>query len=301
MSQETHPENASHPEDSYLNLIKDVLENGEERNDRTGTGTLSVFGRTLRFSASPNNFPLYTTKRTFFRGVVEELLWILRGETDAKILHNKGVKIWDGNSCADNSKYPEYDCGPIYGWQLRRFNKRYNFNNDYGIDQLRYVIDLILNDPHSRRIMWNLWNPEQLKDMCLPPCHYSYQFYINGENNQNISLLMNMRSNDIGCGNPFNIASGALLLNILAHFCGKKPKELILVIGDAHIYKNHVDGLKEQMSRKPYPFPSLKIKKPVRQNITTDSVIEDIENLKYEDFELENYKCHPSIKLKMAV
>ena len=286
-----------HEEYQYLDMIEDVIENGVRRGDRTGTGTLSKFGRQMRFDLR-KSFPLLTTKRVFWRGVVEELLWFMRGSTNAKELQEKNVRIWDGNGSREYldsiglTDREEGDLGPVYGFQWRHFGAEYsNMHADYtgqGIDQLEQVIDKIKNNPNDRRIVLTAWNPAALKEMALPPCHMMCQFYVaNGE----LSCQMYQRSCDLGLGVPFNIASYALLTCILAHVCGLRPGDFVHTLGDAHVYANHVDPLREQLLNKPRPFPTLEIK--------TEN--KDINAFAFEDFELKGYEPHKKVAMKMAV
>ena len=279
----------------YLNALKDILQNGKKRETRNAT-TISKFGITLNFDIS-TSFPLLTTKRMFWKGIYEELLWFIKGDTNSKNLESKGVNIWTGNSSRNYldsirlNTYADGDCGPIYGFQWRHYNADYEgFNKDYtgqGIDQLQGCIDLIKNDPTSRRIYMTAWNPIRLPEMCLPPCHVSYQFYV--ENNT-LSCMMYQRSGDMFLGVPFNIASTALLTYMISHVCGLIPGSITIVIGDAHIYESHIDAVNEQLSRTPLPFPTLNIKNN-RANID-DIVVEDIE--------LNNYVCLKGISAKMV-
>ena len=290
-------------EEEYLRLCRHVLQNGADREDRTGTGTRSVFGAHMRFSLRDGTLPLLTTKRVFWRGVVEELLWFIRGDTDAHNLRDKNVHIWDPNSTREFldgrglTANREGDLGPVYGFQWRHFGAEYRGCNDdsyekdnKGIDQLQQCIDRIQNDPDSRRIIMSAWNPVDLPKMALPPCHLMCQFYVsNGE----LSCLLYQRSGDIGLGVPFNIASYALLTHLMAHVCGLKPGELVHNIGDAHIYKNHIGAVEEQITRTPFAFPKLTIKRSNGDGT--------IDGYALEDFVLSEYKCHPPIKMEMAV
>ncbi|XP_010530821.1 PREDICTED: bifunctional dihydrofolate reductase-thymidylate synthase 1-like isoform X2 [Tarenaya hassleriana] len=250
-----------HEEFLYLNLVQDIISTGNLKDDRTGTGTLSKFGCQMRFNLR-RNFPLLTTKRVFWRGVVEELLWFISGSTNAKVLQEKGIHIWDGNASRDYldstglTEREEGDLGPIYGFQWRHFGARYtNMHADYtgqGFDQLLDVIDKIKNKPNDRRIILSAWNPSDLKLMALPPCHMFAQFYVaNGE----LSCQMYQRSADMGLGVPFNIASYSLLTCIIAHACELVPGDFIHVIGDSHVYQTHVRPLQEQLQNPPKPFP----------------------------------------------
>lgn len=282
----------------YHSLIADVLKNGNYRSDRTNTGTLSCFGKTMRFDIS-TYFPLITTKKVYFKGVLEELLWMLKGDTNANNLSNKGVKIWDANGSkeflrANGLNYEEGHLGPVYGHQWRFYNADYidadtNYKNK-GFDQIKHLIDGIKNDPCSRRHILNAWNPLQIAEMALPPCHVMCQFYCD-TSNKTLSCQMYQRSGDIGLGVPFNIASYSLLTYIIAHYTGYKPYEFIHVLGDAHIYSNHIDSLEEQITRKSLIPPLLKL----------INMPEDFENLTSENFELVNYNCHKTLKMSMAV
>ena len=286
-----------HEEYQYLDLIRDVIDTGALRGDRTGTGTLSKFGSQMRFNLR-HSFPLLTTKRVFWRGVVEELLWFLRGETNAKALSEKNVRIWDGNGSrayldsVGLSEREEGDLGPVYGFQWRHFGAEYSdMHADYGgkgIDQLAEVIRKIKTNPEDRRIIMTAWNPSDLKKMALPPCHMMCQFYVaNGE----VSCQMYQRSCDLGLGVPFNIASYALLTCIIAKVCGLKPGDFVHTLGDAHVYSNHVEPLREQLKNAPRPFPTLRI--------AADRT--DVEAFCFEDFELSGYEPHKKIAMKMAV
>lgn len=278
-----------HPEYQYLNLIKDIFRNGSARIDRTGTGTLSVFGRQLRFPL--NRFPLLTTKKTFFKGIAEELLWFLSGSTDNKVLTDKNIHIWDLNATPEfmksrNLDYPPNQLGPIYGYQWRSFGGNYPEMN--GKDQIKYVIDEIKSNPFSRRIILNSWNANDLDKMALPPCHVMCQFYVR---NGYLDCQLYQRSGDVGLGVPFNIASYALLTYMIAHCVGLTPGEFIHTFGDTHIYSNHIKQLKLQIEREPYQFPTLEI---------TD-VTKDILSIKYSDLVLKDYVSHPGIKMEMSV
>lgn len=287
-------------EEQYLDLIRDILKNGSTKGDRTGTGTISKFGAQMRFDLRNGQLPLLTTKRTFWRGVAEELLWFVRGSTNAKLLQEKNIHIWDGNGSReflDNrglSHREEGDLGPVYGFQWRHFGAKYvDMHTDYtgqGVDQLRDCIDKIINNPNDRRIVMSAWNPSDLDQMALPPCHLFCQFYVDTETNE-LSCQMYQRSADMGLGVPFNIASYALLTHMIAHVTGRKPGEFIHVIGDAHVYQNHVEPLKEQLERTPRPFPRLVIN-PEKK---------DIDDFDYSDFTVIGYHPHKTISMKMAV
>lgn len=278
-------------ERGYLNLMLDILKYGEERNDRTSVGTLSLFGESLTFSLKENTLPVLTTKKMHFKGIVEELLFFIRGETNTKLLEEKGVNIWKGNTSREFLDkrglfhLPEGNMGPMYGFQWRNFNGE-------GIDQLSNAINLIKNDPTSRRIMITALNPAQSNQGVLEPCHTFMQFYVN--NNNELSCQMYQRSIDYFLGAGFNLTSYALLTHIIAKLTNKKAKELKMVFGDTHLYKNHLNAATEQLTRKPFDFPKIKINKEL-------SSIKDIENLQFSDFELINYNYHPAIKADMAV
>jgi len=287
-----------HEEWQYLDTIRDCIENGVEKGDRTGTGTLSHFGRTMRFSLRDNVFPLLTTKKVFWRGVAEELLWFVNGSTNANKLAEKRIHFWDANGSRDfldklGFKDREIgDLGPVYGFQWRHFGAEYtNMYADYkgkGVDQLAAVIDLIKNKPTSRRIVLTAWNPKDQHKMALPPCHMFCQFYVaNGE----LSCQMYQRSADMGLGVPFNIASYSLLTRMIAQVCGLRAGEFIHAIGDCHVYLNHVEPLRTQLERQPRPFPTLEINPEVKS----------IDEFQYSDFKIVGYNPYKNIKMKMAV
>lgn len=288
-----------HEEMQYLDLIRKILTQGAKRGDRTGTGTLSVFGAQMRFSLRDNVFPLLTTKRVFWRGVAEELLWFISGDTSAHTLQQKDIHIWDGNGSREylDSRGLQSrevgDLGPVYGFQWRHFGAKYtDMHADYtnqGVDQLAEVIHKLRTNPTDRRIVLSAWNPADLNEMALPPCHMFCQFYVaDGE----LSCQMYQRSADMGLGVPFNIASYALLTRLVAQVTGLKPGEFVHVIGDAHVYLNHVEPLQKQLTRMPRPFPTLHI------NPGKTSSIDDFT---FEDLEVRDYKPHGSIKMTMSV
>ncbi|XP_055705671.1 thymidylate synthase [Phlebotomus papatasi] len=290
--------NSHHDEDQYLQLIQRIIDTGVKRDDRTGVGTLSIFGAQMRFDLRNDVFPLLTTKRVFWRGVAEELIWFIRGSTDAKELQQKNIGIWNGNSTREFldsmgfTEREEGDLGPVYGFQWRHFGAPYGTCKDkydgQGVDQLKEVIQRIREKPNDRRIIMSAWNPVDLPIMALPPCHCLVQFYVaNGE----LSCQMYQRSADMGLGVPFNIASYALLTRIIAHITDLKPGDFVHTLGDAHVYLNHVEPLKEQLLRRPKPFPTLKFSRKVT----------DIEDFKFEDFVLNDYNPHPKIAMEMAV
>ncbi|AJG42997.1 thymidylate synthase [Harp seal herpesvirus] len=285
-----------HEEWQYLCLLKKILNDGDRRPDRTGVGTLSLFGQQLRFSLT-DSFPLLTTKRVYWKGVVEELLWFIKGSTNARELSSKGVKIWNAHvksNLLDKATFPDTtpgDLGPIYGFQWRHYGATYTgCRADYtgkGIDQLLNVIHELKHNPTSRRMIICAWSPN-LAGAALPPCHVLCQFYVS---QNKLSCQLYQRSGDMGLGVPFNIASYSLLTYMLAHICGFQPGELIHCLGDAHIYLNHIEPLKVQLARKPTPFPKLKIVRDVKS----------IDNFTADDFVLEDYRPHPAIKMDVAV
>jgi dihydrofolate reductase/thymidylate synthase len=284
----------------YLDLCRDILKTGVQRGDRTGTGTLSKFGTQMRFSLRDGTLPLLTTKRTFWRGVAEELLWFVSGNTNANALAEKDIHIWDGNGSREfldqrGLGHREVgDLGPVYGYQWRHFGAKYvDMHTDYtgqGVDQLADCIDKIKNNPEDRRIIMSAWNPADLTEMALPPCHMFCQFYVDIAKNE-LSCQMYQRSADMGLGVPFNIASYALLTHMMAQATGRKPGDFIHTIGDAHVYLNHVDALQEQLTRTPTAFPKLKM--------NPDKT--DIDSFVFEDFEVVGYKPQKAIKMTMAV
>ena len=266
----------------YLDLVKHVLKNGDYKGDRTGTGTKSVFGYQMRFDLN-DGFPLVTTKKLHLKSIIHELLWFINGETNIKYLKDNGVKIWD--AWADESG----NLGPVYGSQWR------NWNNEK-IDQISQLIDLIKNNPESRRMLVSAWNPSVLPDTkksfsenvmngkaALPPCHAFFQFYVS---NNKLSCQLYQRSADIFLGVPFNIASYALFTHMIAHVCNLDVGDFVHTFGDAHIYSNHTEQIELQLSRKPRKLPTLYIKRKV------DSIFD----FKFEDFEIINYDPHPHIK-----
>lgn len=286
-------------EEGYLQALKLIMEEGEVRRDRTGVGTKALFGLNFRYDLLNQNYPLLTTKKMFTRGIFEELLWFLRGETDVSILREKKVHIWDGNSTREfldsrGLDYPEWDIGPAYGAQFRHAGAEYvNATTDYtgqGVDQLQNVIDILRNDPHSRRAIINLWNVRDLEKMALPPCLFMYQFWVSEDKYLNLSLYQ--RSGDMGLGVPFNIASASLMMNIVGKLTGLIPKELVHTIGDAHIYMDHIEPLQKQVAREPRPFPKLQV---------VDRGQTKVEDFDVSDFIVEGYHPYPGIKMKMAV
>lgn len=285
----------------YLQLCKHIIDNGSFKDDRTNTGTHSVFGYQMRFNLN-EGFPLLTTKKVHLRSIIEELLWFIKGDTNIKYLVDRNVKIWNEwpyetftkSSSYNNETLDEFvemiktdekfakkhgDLGPVYGQQWRNFN---------GFDQLQNVIDTLKTNPNSRRIILSAWNPPEIETMALPPCHLLMQFY---HNDGKLSLQLYQRSGDVFLGVPFNIASYALLLMMVAQVTGLEPFEFVHTIGDAHIYSNHIEQINKQLKREPYELPQMVIHKNIKK----------IEDFTIEDFNLTNYKSHPAIKGKVAV
>lgn len=286
-------------EEQYLDLIRDILDNGIIKNDRTGTGTKSVFGRQMRFSLRNGRLPLLTTKRVFWRGVCEELLWFLNAGTDAKGLQEKNIHIWDKNSTREYldsiglEDYDEGELGPVYGFQWRHFGARYiRHCQDYdgqGVDQVKNLVEMIKKNPADRRLVMSAWNPAALQYMALPPCHMFAQFYVNTDTHE-LSCQMYQRSCDVGLGVPFNIASYALLTILIAKATNLVPGELIHILGDAHIYLNHEEVIKKELQRVPRAFPMLVFRK----------VPKYLEDLKFENFELLDYNPREALKMEMS-
>ena len=261
----------------YLDLMRHVREHGMVKEDRTGTGTRSVFGYQMRFNLS-EGFPLITTKKCHLRSIIHELLWFLKGDTNIQYLQDNKVSIWD--EWADK----EGNLGPVYGYQWRSWPTA----NGKHIDQIGQVIDQIKNNPDSRRIIVSAWNVGEIENMVLPPCHAFFQFYVaDGK----LSCQLYQRSADIFLGVPFNIASYALLTMMMAQVCNLKPGDFVHTFGDAHLYSNHLEQTDEQLSRKPYPLPLMKINPEVKS----------IFDFTFEDFELVGYEFHPHIKASVAV
>ena len=287
----------------YLDLCQHVLEHGELREDRTGTGTISTFGYQMRFNLE-EGFPLLTTKKVFYRGIFEELLWFLSGETNIKPLVDKKVGIWNEWPYANYQKLPEYkgetleefiekirndeefakkygNLGPVYGKQWRNFG---------GVDQISDLIYNLKNNPFSRRHLVVAFNPAEVKDMALPPCHSLFQFYVSADRKK-LSCQLYQRSGDVFLGVPFNIASYSLLLAMVAQVCGYEPYEFVHTFGDVHIYTNHVEQIKTQLQREPRPLPKLVLNKD----------IDNIFDFKYEDIKIEDYDPWPAIKGEVSV
>lgn len=306
-------------EEGYLLLLKEVLENGNDRVDRTGVGTLSLFGKHLEFDLI-DQFPIITTKKVAIKTSIRELLWMLSGQTDSIALEKQGVNIWKGNSSKEFldkiglNNFQVGDCGKIYGHQYRRFGADYlgakeyypeNWNNIlskkdeikdniFGFDQLQYILKLLTEDPFSRRIYMSTWNPNDFKEQVLPPCHVSAQFYVEEiDNVKYLSCHMYQRSADLPIGEVFNILNYSLLTYILAVKTDMVPKKLYISLGDSHIYKNQIDAVKLQLLRTPYKFPKIKINSRVKNKTW--------EELEINDFEIIDYQYHPAIKMEMAI
>jgi len=318
-------------EKQYIDLLSKVMSKGEMKNNRTGVPTKSIFGAQMRFSLK-EHFPLFTTKKMFWKGIVEELLWMIRGETNSKLLEEKGVNIWKGNTSREfldkrGLNYPEGEIGPLYGFQWRNYGGTYECidwikateeqvskgANEYlcfnpirdagkaiekqmhksltGVDQLKNVIEKIKTDPNDRRLIIDVWNVKQNDKAVLCPCTAFLQFYVN---NGKLSLQTFCRSSDFFLGCPHNASQYALLCILIARITDLEPHELVWTGGDVHIYQNHFDAVNEQLNREPFDFPKLKINKDIK-------TLEDIENMKFEDFELVDYKCYPAIKAPMAI
>lgn len=261
----------------YHDLLRHVLENGVKKSDRTGTGTISVFGYQMRFNLA-DGFPALTTKKLHLRSIIHELLWFLKGDTNIRYLHENNVTIWDEWADADGN------LGPVYGHQWRKWES----NDGKVIDQVSQIVGMIKNDPDSRRLIVSAWNVGDLHKMALPPCHLLFQFYIaDGK----LSCQLYQRSADIFIGVPFNIASYSLLTMMIAQVTGLEPGEFIHTFGDAHIYLNHIKQAELQLTREPKPLPVMKI----------NPEITNIFDFRYEDFELTGYDAHPHIKAPVAV
>ena len=263
--------------DEYLKLINHILENGEEKGDRTGTGTLSVFGYQMRFDLS-KGFPMVTTKKLHLKSIIHELLWFLNGDTNVKYLQENGVRIW--NEWADENG----DLGPVYGKQWRDWQTK----DGKTIDQIHQAIDMIKNNPNSRRIIVSAWNVGELEEMALMPCHAFFQFHVaNGK----LNCQLYQRSADVFLGVPFNIASYAILTHMIAQICNLEPGTFVHTLGDAHLYTNHLEQAKLQVTRTPMALPKLRLNPDVKS----------IDEFTYEDFEVEGYQHHPHISAPIAI
>jgi thymidylate synthase len=262
---------------AYLDALRHILDHGEHKDDRTGTGTTSVFGYQMRFDLS-EGFPLVTTKRLHLRSIIHELLWFLRGETNIEYLHENGVTIWDEWADAQG------DLGPVYGKQWRRWEGR----NGEVYDQVKNAMHLIKTNPDSRRIIVSAWKVDEIEAMALPPCHMLYQFYVG---NGKLSCQLYQRSADMFLGVPFNIASYSMLVHMMADQCNLEPGHFVWTGGDCHIYDNHREQVDEQLSREPHPLPTFRLAR------RPDSLLD----YTYDDFLIEGYQYHPSIKAPVAV
>ena len=283
------------PENEYLRVLARVMDEGAVRMDRTGTGVLGLFGEQMTFDIS-ESVPLLTTKLVPWRSCVKELLWFFRGETDAKVLSAQGVKIWDANSSREFldarglEHLPEGDIGPTYGWQWRHAGAKYGGDGTDGCDQLEEVLRQLKEDPYSRRIFMSSWSANQLDQMALPPCHVSAQFYV--DNDRRLSCHMYQRSCDMFLGVPWNILSYSALTYVLAKKADLKPHRLIVSMGDAHVYLDHTEQVREQLSRAPYDPPTLAVADAVRDK--------DWAEITVDDFEVAGYEHHPAIRAKMS-
>lgn len=261
----------------YLDLLRRVLDEGTRKDDRTGTGTISIFGHQMRFDLA-DGFPLVTTKRMHLKSIIHELLWFISGDTNVRYLQDNGVRIWNEWARPDGS------LGPVYGYQWRSWP---DYDGGH-IDQLRRAVETLRRDPDSRRIIVSAWNVAQIDAMALPPCHAFYQFYVA---DGRLSLQLYQRSGDLFLGVPFNIASYALLLLMVAQVTGLQPGTFVHTLGDAHIYHNHLDQVREQLSRSPYPLPQMHL----------NAAVTDLFAFRYDDFTLDGYVSHPPIRGVVAV
>lgn len=287
-----------HPEYQYLELLKEVITKGQRRETRNAF-TYSIFGHRMEFDLGQQIIPILTTKRVAIKTAIKELLWFISGDTSNETLQKNGVHIWDGNSSREYldslgmTSRKEGDLGPVYGFQWRHSGAKYvNSQSDYqgqGVDQLQQAIEMLKKDPHNRRNIVCAWNPSDLSEMALPPCHLMFQWYV--EENNRLSLQMYQRSGDSFLGVPFNIASYSMLIHMVAWVTGLTPGRFIHIIGDFHAYEEHLDAIQEQLERKPYPFPRVHFKRP----------ISNIDDFQLEDIEIKDYQCHKTIKAKMVV
>lgn len=261
----------------YLDLVQNILDHGVKKGDRTGTGTLSMFGYQMRFNLQ-DGFPSLTTKKLHFKSIIYELIWFLNGDTNIKYLNDHGVRIWD--EWADEHG----ELGPVYGAQWRSWNT----GDGRSVDQISQVIEQIKTNPNSRRLIVSAWNVAEIENMALPPCHTLFQFYVA---NGRLSCQLYQRSADVFLGVPFNIASYALLTMMIAQVCDLEAGDFVHTLGDAHLYLNHLEQARLQLTRQPYPLPQMRI----------NPAVKSIFDLEYEDFELLNYQAHPSIKAEISV
>ena len=292
-------------EQTYLKLVQEAITCGDYRVDRTKVGTYSLFGSQLIFDLEGGIIPLLTTKKIMVKSILKELLWIMKGQTDSKILNQNGVKIWNDNgsrSFLDASGFlerEEGDLGPIYGFQWRYAGAEYiDSKTDYtgqGLDQLKQLIDQLITNPANRRMIICSWNVPQLSQMALPPCHCLVQFYV--RDGKYLDCKLYQRSADLGLGVPFNIASYSFLMYVLGKWCNLTPGKFIHSFGDVHVYSNHVEALKVQLTREPYPFPTIEF--------VGDFTLETLKDVTMDEwcnsFVIKDYKCHPTIKMDMAI
>ena len=290
-----------HDENQYIHLIKDILNEGEMICGRNGNAK-TIYGSSMHFSLQNGTLPLLTTKKVAWKTCLRELLWFIQGSTNNELLQEQKVTIWNGNASKEFlesrglSHYRENDLGPVYGHQWRHFNAPYTTcDDDYsgkGVDQLQYIIDQLKDKEgrHSRRLVMTAWNPCQLDEMALPPCHILSQFHVSNDNKLSCSLYQ--RSGDVGLGVPFNIASYSLLTHLIAHHCGLEANEFIYHLGNAHIYDDHIDVLKSQVDRTPFDFPTLTI-------TSSSAATKNICDYKVDDFIISDYKSHEPIKMTM--
>jgi len=293
-----------HEEYRYHHLLLKIIKSGSHSDDRTGVGTRRIVAPQLRFSLSNEAgdliLPLFTTKKMFWAGIMKELLWFISGRTDAKILSDQGVRIWEGNSSREFldkcglTDFEEGDCGPIYPFQWRHAGAEYKGKDfDYtgqGVDQLAETIENIKRNPESRRHLVDSWDPSAIEKTPLPPCHFAYQFIV--EKRKYLSCIVYMRSCDAGLGLPFNVASYSVLTHMVAKLTGLHPREIIMNPGDTHVYKTHIPSLLSQTERDPYPFPTISF---------SSKKFETIDDFTYDDIILHNYYSHPPIKMEMAI
>jgi thymidylate synthase len=283
----------AHPEEQYLDLLRTILERGKDRADRTGTGTLGIFGHQMRFDMR-EGFPLLTTKKLHLKSILHELLWFLRGETHVKSLQDAGVRIWNEWATPEQTARfgrQEGDLGPVYGHQWRNFGATKRADGTYekdGVDQIKRLLRDIQESPHSRRLLVTGWNPKEADQVALPPCHTLFQFYVqDGE----LSCQLYQRSADVFLGVPFNIASYALLTMMIAQVSGLRPGDFVHTFGDAHLYKNHLEQARLQLTREPRKLPQMRINPDVK----------DLFAFRFEDFQLEGYDPHPHIAAEVSV
>ncbi len=278
---------------AYLDLLQRILDDGNDREDRTGTGTRGVFGHQMRFDLA-DGFPLLTTKKTHLRSIIIELIWFLRGDTHVRFLQERRVRIWDEWATAEQTARfgrEEGDLGPVYGHQWRNYGASRDPDGTYaadGVDQIAQAVDLIRSNPTSRRILITGWNPAEANRVALPPCHTLFQFYVAGGR---LSCQLYQRSADVFLGVPFNIASYSLLTMMMARVCGLEPGEFIHTFGDVHLYKNHVEQARLQLTREPRPLPTMRI----------DPSVTSIFDFRYPHFKLEGYDPHPHIAAEVSV